>query len=57
MKTEKELAKEYIKLGFNNSRNDLKRMEAIEKQVEKNGYWNKFSKATVDNLINELLRP
>lgn len=52
---EKELAKEYIKLGFSNSRKDLKRMTEIEAKVEKNGDWNKFSKHTVDNLIGQLL--
>lgn len=55
MNMEKELAKEYIKLGFSNSRKDLKRMTEIETKVEKNGDWNKFSKHTVDNLIGQLL--
>lgn len=55
MNMEKELAKEYIKLGFSNSRKDLKRMTEIEAKVEKNGDWNKFSKHTVDNLIGQLL--
>lgn len=55
---EKELAKEYSKNFFtdkSNSRKELKKMESIEKKVEKDGDWNKFSKEVVDNLIHQML--
>lgn len=55
---EQHLAKEYSKNFYtdkSNSRKELKRMESIEKEVEKNGDWNKFSKAVVDEFIGQTL--
>jgi hypothetical protein len=59
MKMEKELAKEYSKNFFtdkSNSRKELKKMDEIERTVEKEGDWNKFSKEVVGNLINQMLK-
>lgn len=55
---EKKLALEYngeIYGEDSNSRKQLKKSMAIEKKVEKEGDWNKFSKAVVDDFIKQTI--
>ena len=56
---EKQLAKSYSENFFTDksrSRKELRRMEEIEKKVEREGDWNKFSKEVVNNLIGQMLK-